>query len=94
MFLLLDDTDQVADPNEPKQLNHVWALLLAARDLAINIPVLRVLVAVRSEVWRRLDDDGSGQRDQVDHLRPLVVELKASDNFLRQVLQRSGVAPV
>jgi hypothetical protein len=43
LFLLIDDTDQIAAPDEPGHLNRVWAFLLAVRRLTQEIPRMQRL---------------------------------------------------
>jgi hypothetical protein len=88
MLLLLDDTDQTAAPSDPGQLNRVWALLLALRRLSGECPAIRCVATLRTEVWSRLQIEDRGQRDQTDHLRNLVVTLRASDEFIRRLIQK------
>ena len=87
-FLLIDDTDQVAAPDDPVQLNRIWALLLAVRRLAGECPSIRCVVSLRSEIWMRLISENKGQRDQTDHMRDLVISLRASDEFMEKILRR------
>jgi hypothetical protein len=88
MFLMLDDTDQVAAPDDPAHLNRIWGVVLAARKLAAECPNVRLLITLRLEVWSRLLRDDRGQRDQIDHIRPLVASLRADDEFLGAVIDR------
>lgn len=93
VFLLIDDTDQVAPPGNFDHLNRVWGLLLAARKIAKDCPSVRVLVSLRSEIWLRLQSEAQGQRDQTDHLRNLVVRLKSDDAHMRKIiLKRMALA--
>ena len=87
-FLLIDDTDQVAAPDDPVQLNRIWALLLAVRRLAGECPFIRCVVSLRSEIWIRLVSESKGQRDQTDHMRDLVISLRASDELMEKILRR------
>lgn len=84
-YLLIDDTDQLAAPNSGDQLNRIWAFLLAARDLTSKIVGLRCIINLRSEVWVRLKSEHGGQRDQIDHFRPLVVETNSTDDYLEKI---------
>lgn len=88
LFLLIDDTDQVAAPSEPAQLNRIWALLLAVRRLAGECESLRCILSLRNEIWSRLTSESGGQRDQTDHLRGLVIPLRASDQHMDRVIRR------
>lgn len=87
-FLLLDDTDQVASPSQPEHLNRIWALLLAARKLTETSPNIRIVVSLRTEVWLRLIRGDDGQRDQTDHLRPLVEMLRSPDHHMEAIFER------
>lgn len=88
MYLLIDDTDQIARPTEPEQLNRIWALILSARKLAMLCNYVRPIVTLRSSVWERLIHEDSAQRDQFDHVRPLVVALRATDEHIEQIVER------
>jgi hypothetical protein len=87
-YVLIDDTDQIADPGNSQHLNRIWGLILASRDLAGLSERLRVIVTVREEVWRRLSRSGAGQRDQADHFDKLVVWLTPSDELMCQIVER------
>lgn len=87
-FLLFDDTDQVASPSDSAHLNRLWGLLLALRKLSEQLENLSIIVTLRSEIWLRLQRDERGQRDQIDHFRPLIVDLAAGDELLSRILRR------
>lgn len=87
-LLIIDDTDQLASPDEPQQLNRIWALILAARRLAMECNAVRPLLTLRSSVWSRLMNEDAGQRDQVDHIRPVVFSLNVSDDFIKSVIEK------
>lgn len=87
-FLLIDDTDQIASPDTPAHLNRIWALLLAVRRLTSECPSVRAMVTLRSEVWTRLTSESQGQRDQTDHMRGLVIFLKADNTLMANIIRR------
>jgi hypothetical protein len=87
-YLLIDDTDQVAAPSQPGHLNRVWAFLLACRHLSQELPMLRCILSLRTEIWRRLEKDEAAQRDQTDHFRPLVHRLNHSELDVSQIVER------
>jgi hypothetical protein len=87
-FLLIDDTDQLASPDQGSHLNRIWALILAVRRLAIECPNVRPIVTLRSSVWSRLTSESSGQRDQTDHIRGFVVPLLATDDLMTNIVER------
>lgn len=87
-YIFIDDTDQIANPEKTGHLNRVWSLLLAARRLAADIPELRVVITLRSEVWLRLKSSASGQRDQTDHFESLIVNMKSDRAHVEQIVLR------
>jgi len=87
-YLLIDDTDQIALPTESAQLNRIWALILATRKIAMSCNHVRPIVTLRSSVWARLIMEDSAQRDQFDHIRPLVNSLQSDDSHIEQVVYR------
>lgn len=93
-YVLIDDTDQVADPSNPAHLNRIWGLILAARDLAGLSERIRVVVTIREEVWRRLGRAGAGQRDQADHFDNLVVRLTPSNDLMVAIVEQRLVASI
>lgn len=93
-YVLIDDTDQVADPSNPSHLNRIWGLILAARDLAGLSERIRVIVTIREEVWRRLGRAGAGQRDQADHFDNLVVRLTPSNSLMMAIVRQRLIAAI
>ncbi|WP_439602468.1 P-loop ATPase, Sll1717 family [Devosia sp.] len=87
-YLFLDDTDQIGSPEEPGHLNRVWALLLAVRRLATNVPALKAIISLRTEVWNRLQFDQNGQRDQTDHFKTLIVRMESTRDHVEKILER------
>ena len=87
-YLFIDNTDQLASPNLESGLNRIWATLLAFRELMNEIPFLKVIVSLRTTVWYRLGNDESGQRDQWDHFRPHVTEIKVSDEEIEKMVEK------
>jgi hypothetical protein len=87
-YLLIDDTDQLAAPDQPAHLNRIWALLLAVRRLTSECNAVRAIVSLRSSVWTRLTSESLGQRDQTDHIRGLVIPLLADDALMQNIIRR------
>lgn len=85
--LLLDDTDQIASPSQD-QYSRIWALMLAVRKLAQSNPCIRCVFTLRTEVWLRLTRNDRGQRDQIDHFRPLLVTLRTDEQHMLNILNR------
>lgn len=88
IYLFIDDTDQVAAPDHPGDINRIWAVLLAARELTRRNKKLRCVVSLREEVWRRLTTHEAGQRDQTDHFSPLVHRLNPTRAHIRAIVHR------
>jgi len=86
-LILVDDTDQVATLDDPQHLNRIWGLLLAVRKLTSTSPNIKCVVTLRTEVWMRLTRNERGQRDQVDHFRPLVMFLRAQEELIKSILK-------
>ena len=87
-YLLIDDTDQLAAPDQPAHLNRIWALLLAVRRLTGECNAVRAIVSLRSSVWTRLTSESQGQRDQTDHIRGLVIPLLADDKLMQGIIRK------
>jgi hypothetical protein len=87
-YIYIDDTDQVASPDRPGHLNRIWGLVLAARDLCEEMPEVRIVITLRSEVWERLQRDEAGQRDQTDHFTNLIVKLSSDEAQIKKILER------
>lgn len=87
-LILIDDTDQVATLDDPQHLNRIWGLLLAVRKLTSTSPNIKCVVTLRTEVWMRLLRNERGQRDQIDHFRPLVMFLRAPEILMGSILRK------
>jgi hypothetical protein len=87
-YLLIDDTDQLAAPDQATHLNRIWGLILAVRRLVGDCPAVRPIISLRSSVWTRLTSESLGQRDQTDHMRGLVIPLLADDQLMQSIIRR------
>lgn len=87
-YLFVDDTDQIAAPDKPGHLNRIWAFLLAARELSSRVGQLRCIITVREEIWRRLESDKAGQRDQTDHFSGLIRHLSPTREHIHKIVDR------
>ncbi|MFH1983199.1 MAG: ATP-binding protein [Pseudomonadota bacterium] len=87
-FLLLDDVDQVASLVNHDQVNRIWGLILAAQRLTEELPNFKTVISLRTEVWTVLSNDQHGQRDQVDHIRPLIRLLDPGESQIKAILER------
>lgn len=88
VYVFLDDTDQVASPARSGQLNRIWGLLLAARELAELSPEIRCIITLREEVWLRIANDRASQRDQTDHFFNLLRRLDPTTEQLKLIVRR------
>lgn len=88
VYVFLDDTDQVASPSRPGQLNRIWGLLLAAREIAELSPEIRCIITLREEVWIRIANDKASQRDQTDHFFSLLRRLDPTSEQLKLIVRR------
>lgn len=87
-YIFIDDTDQIANPEKPGHLNRIWALILAVRSLTSNIPELRAIISLRTEVWERLRTEAAGQRDQTDHFTNLCIRLSSDEEQVARIIER------
>jgi hypothetical protein len=62
--------------------------MLAARKLSSDIPTVKCILSLRSEVWNRLRLDESGQRDQTDHFTSLIVRMKDEREQVSAIIRR------
>ncbi|MCC7067622.1 MAG: hypothetical protein IT523_04130 [Burkholderiales bacterium] len=87
-YLLIDDTDQLAAPDQATHLNRIWSLILAVRRLANECTAIRPIISLRSSVWTRLTTESHGQRDQTDHVRGVAIPLLADDTLMHAIIRR------
>uniref|UniRef100_UPI003D2A00AE P-loop ATPase, Sll1717 family n=1 Tax=Methylophaga lonarensis TaxID=999151 RepID=UPI003D2A00AE len=87
-IILFDDTDQVASPDDPQHLNRIWGLMLAIRKLTSKSPNIKCIISLRMEVWMRLLRNEKGQRDQIDHFRPLVMFQRAPEHLIKSIFNK------
>lgn len=87
-LIMIDDTDQIASLDDPQHLNRLWGLLLAVRKLTSSSPNIKCVVTLRTEVWMRLLRNEKGQRDQIDHFRPLVMFLRAPEKLIKSIFKK------
>ncbi len=87
-FLLIDDTDQVANPEKIGHLNRLWGLILAIREITSSFNTVKAVISLRTEVWERLGTESAGQRDQTDHFATLVIKLNSNPDYIAKILDR------
>jgi len=86
-LLLIDDTDQIVPGYIASEISKIWGFLSAVRKISEEIPNIKCVVSLRTEVWRALCQS-KGQRDQVDHFRPLKFDLDVPDEEIKEILSR------
>lgn len=87
-YVFIDDTDQIANPEKSGHLNRIWALMLAIRKISSDVPELKAVISLRTEVWQRLKTDPAGQRDQTDHFNSLCITLKTDRAHVEKIIDR------
>lgn len=87
-YVFIDDTDQLAAPDQPAHLNRLWGLILAMRRIVGECPAVRPIITLRTGVWTRLTTESQGQRDQTDHVRGYVVSLKVDETLINGIVRR------
>ena len=88
LSIFIDDTDQIASPDEEDQLNRIWGVILAAREMTLKLKKARVLISLRSNIWARLKTAQRGQLDQIDHINPHITVLDCDERMLEQIFLR------
>jgi hypothetical protein len=83
VWLFLDDIDQNFQ-NTPEQRAKVAGLFIAARELANQIPELRVRAAVRPNVWTTIKLES----EALSHVEQYVVDLTWSERQVRDLLAK------
>lgn len=91
-YVLVDDTDQIASPDDRNHLNRIWSFLLAARSINEACVNIKFIISIREEVWRRLTRDEAGQRDQVDHFRNLSKKINVTDQVVEKIIEKRLIA--
>jgi hypothetical protein len=87
-FLLLDDIDQIANIEDARHLNRIWAYILAARKFSEEFVNCKCIISIRTEIWIQISTSTSGQRDQVDHIRRLVTQLDPNDEQIKRIIEK------
>jgi len=85
-FLLVDDLDQVASPNQSNHVNRIWGFILAIKKISEEFSNIKCVISLRTEIWNQLKNDRSGQRDQVDHVKPLLRFLDPTETEIKDII--------
>jgi hypothetical protein len=84
-ILCIDDTDQIVDLGNNGSLNRIWSLILACRKLTLECKNIKIYITLRTEIWNRINREDTAQRDQIDHIRSMTLDLTADEALLRQI---------
>jgi hypothetical protein len=87
-YLCVDDTDQLANADDPSFLQKIWFGILAIGDVARKFENIKCIVTLRREIWERIINDEPSKRDQLDHFRDMVVDIKSDDAYVQSVLEK------
>jgi hypothetical protein len=85
---LIDDIDQVASPHQPNHINRIWGFILGVRRVAEEFINIKCIISLRTEVWFQLKNDKAGQRDQVDHIKPLIRLLDPNEQQIKEIIKK------
>ncbi len=88
LYVIIDDTDQIMNINTANHLNRIWALMLAARHISREIDSIKMIISLRTEIWNRLENTPSSQRDQLDHFRFAVTPISNSASKIKEIIQK------
>ncbi|MFQ3037751.1 P-loop ATPase, Sll1717 family [Neisseria cinerea] len=92
-YIFIDDTDQVMISSDDKELNKIWGLLQAIRELTIKCPSVRVIISLRTSIWSRMNEESSIiQNEQMDHFRSYQVNLHVSDKLIKDIYEARLIA--
>lgn len=86
--VFIDDVDQIFSSTEDKELNRLWALILASRELMMRIKELRITIAVRTDIWYRVEKNSSSHRDQIDHFLNSIKHLNQTETEVKNIIRK------
>ncbi len=79
--------------SDDKELNKIWGLLQAIRELTIKCPSVRVIISLRTSIWSRMNEESSIiQNEQMDHFRSYQVNLHVSDKLIKDIYEARLIA--
>lgn len=89
LWLFVDDIDEAVAKNSKGVFDYgaCWAIVSAAIELSEDIPSLRCVVSVRSDIWHlmtRTHGHGTERRDKLGQIH----ELKFSEDELRSIFNK------
>lgn len=88
-YILIDDIDQLGKDQSKASLDRIWGCLLALRQISVELEHrLSCIVSLRREIWNQLISTNIEGRDQIDHLRNLVLPLSHSKDFIEKIIDQ------
>lgn len=87
-YVLFDDIDQFGNAGYSSYLDRIWCSIIAFRQVAQQLPNVRIIVTLRNEIWRQICNRDNDGRDQIDHVRGWVVNLAPSETDMSRILRR------
>ena len=84
-FLIIDEPDDVRLDGQGG--GRIWALLHACREFCQNVPNVRCLISLRSEIWHLLCEDPSGRKN-IDQYSPLITSLNPSESVIGKIIYK------
>lgn len=87
-YVLFDDIDQISSASNNNYYDVIWGTILAMQKIATKLPNIRPIITLRTEVWRNVINDANGNRDQIDHIRPMIRNINPGADDIRKILQK------
>lgn len=87
-YVLFDDVDQISSGANSNYYDVIWGTLLAIQKVATKLPNIRPIITLRTEVWRNVINDSNGNRDQIDHIRPMIRNINPAADDIREILRK------
>lgn len=87
-YVLFDDIDQISSVVSSNYYDVIWGTLLAIQKIATKLPNIRPIITLRTEVWRNVINDSNGNRDQIDHIRPMIRNINPNADDIRKILRK------
>ena len=87
-YVLFDDIDQISSISNKNYYDVIWGTILAIQKIATKLSNIRPIITLRTEVWRNVMKDSNGNRDQIDHIRPMICTINPTSDDIRKILQK------
>lgn len=88
-YILIDDTDQITINPTDQELNKIWGLLQAVRELGSHCPSVRTILTLRTSIWNRMNQESKIiQNEQMDHFRSYLFKYFASNEKIKDIYNK------